>query len=726
MSPSVAIPKIDELLTKIRSYVPADGLKVVQQAYDMAALAHAEQKRASGEDYVEHCLATADILADLRLDPPALAAGLLHDVVEDSGITLQDLQDQFGPEVAWLVDGVTKLGRLEGTSLDRVEAESLRKMFLAMAEDVRVVLIKLADRLHNMRTLWALKPERQRRMSQETLEIFAPLANRLGIWEIKSELEDLSLRYLEPEIYREIAGSLAERKAKREEYIQRVINVLREKLNELEIRADISGRPKHFYSIYKKMERKGVGIEQIYDLQAVRIMVETLQDCYAALGAVHALWRPIPGEFDDYIAMPKENLYRSLHTAVIAIDGKPLEVQIRTKEMHQIAEYGIAAHWRYKEQGKRDVSLENKIAWLRQLMEWRTEMVDPQDFVESLKTDVFRDQVYVFTPMGEIIDLPAGATPVDFAYRIHSEVGDRCRGAKVNGRLVSLDTVLQNGDQVEILRAKRGGPSRDWLNPEIGYVVTARAREKIRAYFRRQDRDINTNTGKEILERELKRLGVEQQVTFEQVAKLFRHDKVEDFLAAIGYGDYSAQQVATKILDAERKVEDERHREDITRQLSRPKALDIQPVLKVKGVSNLMTRLANCCSPLPGDPIVGYVTRGAGVTIHRKDCPNILNQKNSDRLVEVDWSDVSQLVYPVSIEVVAFDRAGLVHDISGVVSAEGVNMTQANVETNKKDGKARFIAVLEISSAEQLFRILNRLDRLPNVMEAKRRPLVSA
>lgn len=706
---------IEDLVQQVQSYWPQADVALLRRAYELAAQAHEGQMRLSGEPYVQHSLATAWQLAELRLDPATIAAALLHDVSEDTGMPLERIRQQFGEEITKLVDGVTKLSQISWDSLERVEAESLRKMFLAMAEDIRVVLIKLADRLHNMRTLDALPPDRRRRVAQETLEIFAPLANRLGIWQIKWELEDLALRHLEPRQCQEIADLLAERHPEREARIQRAIQILRARLQEEGISAEISGRPKHIYSIYRKMQEKGRDFQQIYDVQAVRIIVEEIKDCYAVLGTVHSLWRPVPGEFDDYIAMPKDNMYRSLHTAVYGPEGKPLEIQIRTKEMHQVAEYGIAAHWRYKERVGRDASLEAKIAWLRQLMEWRQELGDAREFVDSLKTDLFPEQVYVFTPRGDIIELPAGATPIDFAYQIHTEIGDRCRGAKVNGRLVSLDYRLQNGDQVEILTAKSGGPSRDWLNPHLGYVKTGRAREKIRQWFRKLEREENIAHGRELLEKELKRLGLEQ-TSFEELTRFSRYEKVEDMLAALGYGDLSAQTLVTKLLEAEGGKETAEAME-----VAAPPRTPTptRPGIKVRGVGDLLTNVARCCSPLPGDEIIGYVTRGRGVTIHRQDCPNILRHTDRERLIEVDWG-VDQQVYPVAIQVVAIDRKGLLNDITEIVAAEDVNIAAVSVTTTKKDSRAIIHATLEIAGMDQLSRILAKIEGLTNVLEARR------
>ena len=542
---------IELLVELFKSYSPdADSTRIVQ-AYNLAREAHAGQTRATGDPYLTHVLQTSKILADMYMDEPSIVAGLLHDVPEDTSVSLDTIRARFGDEVASLVDGVTKLSQLR-LGMEQEEAESLRKMFLAMAEDIRVVLIKLADRLHNMRTLYGKDPEKQKKIARETLEIYAPLANRLGIYHIRRELEDLSLKYLEPAAHDEIEHLLADDRDDSQSFIQQAITILKERLPQEGIQAEISGRPKHIYSIYRKMLAKERDFAHIYDIRAVRVIVDSVKDCYLVLGLVHSLWTPIPGEFDDYIAKPKDNLYRSLHTAVIGPGGKPVEVQIRTREMHQLAEYGIAAHWRYKEPGgRRDPNLEDKINWMRQLMEWRTEISDARTFVDSLKTDIFRDQVYVFTPKGQIIELPAGATPIDFAYHVHTEIGHRCRGSKVNGKIVALDYKLKTGDRVEILTAKRGGPSRDWLNPSLGLVHTARGREKIRQWFKKQERDAAIGEGRELLEKELRRLGLSQK-NLDEIARLFNSKTIDDLFEAIGHEDISIQNVGTKLLEAER------------------------------------------------------------------------------------------------------------------------------------------------------------------------------
>ena len=671
-----------------------------------------------GEPYVQHCLAVAAILAEMGLDAPTLAAGLLHDVLEDTSYSREQMEHEFGREVLGLVEGVTKLGQFDNLdsqaarSYDEREMESLRKMFLAMVDDPRVILIKLADRLHNMRTLSALPPERRQRIARETLEIFAPLANRLGIWQMKWELEDLGFRYTYPDKYKEIARLIDERRPDREAYLTQIRTKLQEALQAVGIQAEISGRPKHIYSIWKKMERKG-SFEQVYDVRAVRVIVESLAQCYAALGIVHAMWRPIRGEFDDYIANPKDNLYQSLHTAVVADDGKTLEVQIRTQEMHENAELGIAAHWRYKEGGKRDPHYEEKITWLRSLMDWRNDVGDAREFVDSLRSDVFQDRVYVFTPKGKLVDMPNGSTPIDFAYHIHTDVGDRCRGARVNGSLVPLDYQLQTGDRVEIITAKRGGPSRDWLNPNLGYVRTQRARTKIKQWFKKQDREQNILQGHEVVDRELHRLSLDGSITQEAVARMFNFDRLDDFHEKIGAGDISSQAIVSKVIEADRKANPPQEELLPLGPSSRPEVSG----MAVLGTGGMLTQLAQCCKPVPGDPIIGFVTRGRGVTIHHRNCVNIVHSEEAERLIEVSWG-ASLRTYPVTIKITAYDRVGLQRDIAGVVAGESISMSRVLITTNKNI--ATFIATLEITGTAQLSRIMDRIERLPNVIEVKR------
>ncbi len=693
------------------------GHELVAHAYQVAELAHEGQKRSSGEPYVQHCLAVSNILAELGLDAPTLAAGLLHDVLEDTTYTREQMEKEFGKEVLSLVEGVTKLGQFDhldsqaARSYDEHQLESLRKMFLAMVDDPRVILIKLADRLHNMRTLGALPVERRQRIARETLELFAPLANRMGIWQIKWELEDLGFRYQYPEKYHEIAQLIDEQRPVREEYLNRVSLKLQERLKAEGVNAEISGRPKHIYSIWKKMERKG-SFEQLYDVRGVRVIVDTVAQCYATLGIAHSMWRPIMGEFEDYIANPKDNMYQSLHTAVVADEGKTLEVQIRTREMHESAELGIAAHWRYKEGGKRDPKYEEKITWLRSLMDWRHDVGDAREFVDSLRSDVFQDRVYVFTPKGKLVDMPTGSTPIDFAYHIHTDIGDRCRGARVNRALVSLDYQLQTGDRVEIITAKRGGPSRDWLNPNLGYVKTQRARTKIKQWFKKQDREQNITQGREVVERELHRLSLDG-MSYDAVAKLFGFDRVDDFFEKIGAGDISSQAIVSKVIEADRKANPPPEEAVPMVPVSKPEVAG----LVVRGTGGMLTQLAKCCKPVPGDPIVGFVTRGRGVTIHHANCVNILHSGESERLIEVSWG-TSQRTYPVTIKISAYDRDGLLRDVATVVAGENVSMSSVHVTTNKNI--ATFVATLEIAGTAQLSKLMDRIERLPNVIEVKR------
>ena len=712
-SPSIATLSA-RLLAAIRVHYPQADLTGVEGAIGLATEAHASQVRASGEPYVTHPIAVAEILAELGLDPVAIVAAVLHDVPEDTEYSLDDIEERFGQEVAHLVDGVTKLGKFSTLSHEQQQAENIRKMFLAMAEDIRVVLIKLADRLHNMRTLAALPIEKQQRIARQTLEIYAPLGERLGIWQVKWELEDLAFKVLEPERFRELAKLLDTRRKGREGYIERAIAELEPRLEEAGIQADLQGRPKHIYSIWKKMQRKSAEFGEIYDVYAIRILVGDVRDCYAALGTVHALWRPIPGQFDDYIAVPKNNLYQSLHTAVIALDGKPLEIQIRTHAMHQVSEVGIAAHWRYKEGSKSDRDYDAKLAWLRQLMDWQRDVSDATEFVEGIKLDIFQDQVFVFTPRGDIKDLPANSTPLDFAYRIHTDVGHRTIGAKVNNRLVPLDYRLKNGDIVEVVTTKaEHGPSRDWLN----LVRTSHAREKIRQWFKRQERDENIVHGRELLERELRRLArtslaaVGQDRVLE-VARQLNHDNMDDFLAAVGYGAVSAQSVVMRLGVAD------------DAQLTLPTvAPPLQPAraggVRVKGVGDLLVRFARCCHPIPGDPIQGFITRGKGVTVHLRSCPTVINEREVSRLIEVEWEAAPAQSYPIAVRVEAYDRTGLLSDITQVVAEAKVNILAANVAVGP-DHVAVVRATLQVASVSQLARVLGRIEQLKDVISASR------
>ncbi len=706
------------LLEKAGRYLPPEKLAVVEEAYHFALKAHEGQLRKSGEPYLEHPLQVVLTLAELQLDADALAAALLHDVVEDCGVPIPEIEAKFGSEIAQLVDGTTKLGQLSwqvprgvarkgGVATRQQQAENLRKMLVAMAKDLRVVFIKLADRLHNMHTLGALPLERRRDIARETLEIYAPLAHRLGIWELKWQLEDLSFRYLEPRKYNHLVNLVATRRPEREGFIAKVIDILKNEFQRVGLTAELSGRPKHLYSIHQKMERyaaQGKHFDDIYDLLALRVLVDTVPDCYNAVGIVHSLWHPLPGAFDDFIANPKPNGYQALHTVVMYLGKTPLEVQIRTRQMHHIAEYGVAAHWRYKGGEKEDIHFEERIGWLRQLIDWHRELSGAEEFLESVKTDIFIDQVFVFTPKGEIKDLPKGSTPLDFAYRIHTELGHHCIGAKINGRLVPLDYQLNNGDMVDILTTKRDkGPTRDWLSPHLGYVKTSHAREKIRQWFKKQERAENIEHGRELLGKELKQLGLKLS-NREELAKFFKYASVDDFLAAIGYGGISVHHIALKLA-----AQQEQPRPVIGVTPPKPPTSTVQ----VLGVGDLLTNLAGCCHPVPGDKIIGYVTRSRGVTVHRQDCYSVVHEDEQERLVKVEWGQTDSL-YPVRVQVEAWDRVGLVRDISTVVAEEKVNITNMTV-TEHDDSTTILCFTLETKGLAQLSRLLVKIDGIRGV-----------
>src|SRR5947207_1004742 len=705
---------IEDVVAEARRHRPSLNVGLIERAHEVAATAHEGQLRASGEPYITHPLQVAYYLAELQMDAETLAAGLLHDVPEDTDMALVDIEKRFGREVTRLVDGVTKLSKFgSARTMEEQQAENIRKMFMAMAEDVRVVVIKLADRLHNMRTLEYLPPDKQARIARQSMEIYAPLAHRLGMWQIKWELEDLSFKVLEPETYRKLAGMLADRRKERESFINKSIGILRKELAKVGIEAEISGRPKHLYSIYKKMERKGAEFNEIYDLHAIRLLVRDVKDCYAGLGVVHSLWRPVPGQFDDYIAMPKANMYQSLHTAVIGPDAKPLEVQIRTHHMHEVSEAGIAAHWRYKEGTRGDRRYDEKLAWVRQLIEWQREVADATEFVEGLKLDLFQDQVFVFTPKGDVKDLPAGAGPLDFAYRIHTDVGHRTIGAKVNNRLVPLDYRLRNGDIVEIITTKAAhGPSRDWL----ALVRTNQAREKIRQWFKRQQRDENIAQGKDLLDRELRRLAHETLASVSaekltEIAQQHHYREIDDFYAAIGYGAVSPASVVSKL-----EIHDD---VAITLPEVAPPAAPSTTGVRVKGVGDLLVRFAKCCSPIPGDPIAGYVTRGKGVTIHRSTCPSVLSERDIERLIDVEWESAGLQTYPITVRIEAIDRPGLLNEITNVVAEHKVNIVAASIGVHP-DGMASITATLKVTSLQQLSRVLTRIERVRDVTSVTR------
>jgi len=708
---------IDSLMAKINEYLPADKEGLIKAAYEFAAQAHEGQVRKSGEPYLEHPLQVTMALANLHLDRDTLIAALLHDIPEDCDISLDEIEINFGSEVAKLVDGVTKLKKItkqseEGWGKSRVRAENLRKMLVATVEDLRVLIIKLADRLHNMRTLGALPLRRRRAIAQETLEVYAPLAHRLGMWDVKWQLEDLGLRYLEPQQYRRIIRLVAEKREQREKFIADVSQTLRRELDKAGIEAKISGRPKHIYSIYQKLDKyaaQGKDFADIHDLFALRVLVGSISDCYKVLGTIHNLWHPMIEDFNDFIANPKDNGYQSLHTTVMCQGTTPLEIQIRTYDMHQIAEYGVAAHWHYKEGGKVDLSFGDKISWLRDISQLREEF-EGEEFLESVKTDIFGDRVFAYTPQGDIKDLPKGATPLDFAFRIHTDLGYGCIGARVNGRLVSLNYMLGNGDIVEIIAAKgRKGPSLVWLNPQLNYVKTSHARGKIRQWFNKQERGQSVDDGKQLLNREIKRLGISLS-SIDKLAHQFNYKRVDDFFAALGHGSITLSQVSLKLsLGLELPSE--------TIGIS-PSREGSPSSVKVLGVGDLFTRLAGCCHPLPGDEIIGYITQGRGITVHRRDCLNIINEVEKERLIEVSWGDAGQ-VYPVTIKVDAWDRVGLVRDVSAIISEEGVNITGANV-THRGSNVTSLYFALEIKSAAHLSKVVSRIYSLWNVINIVR------
>ena len=671
---------IDALLAKASDYVPEDKLEIITTAYDFAESAHNGQMRLSGEPFIIHPLQTALLLADLKLDANTLAAALLHDVVEDNeDIEVADVEKKFGPEVARLVDGVTKLtnaelvtpGSATTPQAGHAQAETIRKMLMAMAVDIRVVLIKLADRLHNMQTIQHLPAEKRVEKAQETLDIYAPLAHRLGIWEIKWQLEDLAFQQLNPESYKSISTMLNTKRTEREDYVWKVQGILQGELETAGIRAEVTGRPKHIYSIHKKTLKYAEmtkSMDDIYDLFALRVLVDDLAGCYAALGVVHNKWRPLPGQFDDYIANPKDNLYQSIHTTVLCEDGNSVEVQIRTHDMHNVSEYGVAAHWLYKEGRAKDAQFDQKMTWLRQLLEWQRDVAEAEEFVESFKTDIFQNQVFVYTPAGDLKELPAGSTPLDFAFRIHSDLIFRCIGAKVNGKLVPLTYKLQNGDTVQVLTSNTvRSPSLDWLNQEAGYIRTASARARVRQWFKRQERSANIQRGRDMYNKQIKRLNATMYDS--EAAEMVGIAKVEDFFAALGDGSVTVNQVVQKLSnkEAENIVE-------IKPAAALPSILP-SSAIEVLGVGDLLTSIARCCNPINGDEIAGYITRSRGVTVHRRNCPNILNETEKERLVTVAWGK-TQTLYPVRIQVRAWDRVGLLRDVTAAVSDEGVNIAE--------------------------------------------------
>ena len=721
-----------DLIARVTEYVEEAGqVDAILAAYDFAAQCHDGQKRLSGDPYIVHPLAAATILADLYLDPDTIKAALLHDVLEDCGVAVDELERRFGRDVARLVDGVTKLQRVDyrppgangiGTAdAENLYAESLRKMLVAMAEDIRVVLIKLADRLHNMRTLDPLPEAKRRRIAQETLDVYSPLAHRLGIWELKWQLDDLAFRHLNEAKYREISRMLAARRSQREAYVADVSRHLRDELALNNLSAEVNGRPKGIYSIYRKMEKyaaQGKELNEIYDQYALRVIVEDVADCYAALGVAHRMWSPIPGQFDDYIATPKQNMYQALHTTVVCDGGNPLEVQIKTREMHQVAEYGVAAHWRYKERaGSPNGSgrFEERMTWLRQLLEWQRETPDTDEFLQSVREDLFHDQVFVYTPKGDIMELAAGATPIDFAYKIHTDLGHRISGAKINGRLMSLDTPLGNGDTVEVVAGKTGrGPSPDWLNPTRGYVATNSARQKIRSWFNRQARSANITRGRDLLRRELHRMGI--KLPDREVLALCRFDSMEDLLAALGSGELSDSALADRL--AEHRSKEAAAAAWVPPLKGAPRLDSPISGISVLGVGDLLTRIAACCNPIQGDPIIGFVTRSRGVSVHKSECINVLNEDEKERLVPVAWGQKQEL-YPVRVRIEAIDRVGLLRDVSTKLSEDKINI--AWVVTRENDNATVSMELtIHINGHEQLNRVFSRIESVRGVTSVSR------
>ncbi|PYZ94150.1 (p)ppGpp synthetase [Salipaludibacillus keqinensis] len=721
----------EQVLQKASEYLPEKDVALLRKAYEMAEYAHREQYRKSGEPYIWHPVQVAGILVELGMDPNTIAAAFLHDVVEDTNVTLEELAKDFGDEVAMLVDGVTKLGKIKYKSKEEQQAENHRKMFVAMARDIRVILIKLADRLHNMRTLKHLPPEKQRRIANETLEIFAPLAHRLGISAIKWELEDTALRYLNPQQYYRIVNLMKKKRAEREDYVQEVTDQIQERLANMNVHAEINGRAKHIYSIYRKMVLQNKQFNEIYDLLAVRIIVSSIKDCYAVLGTIHTHWKPMPGRFKDYIAMPKANMYQSLHTTVIGPKGDPLEVQIRSEDMHKVAEFGVAAHWAYKE-GKTvndSESLETKMSWFREILEWQNDANDAQEFMESLKIDLFSDMVFVFTPKGDVIELPKGSVPLDFAYRIHTEVGNRCIGAKVNGKMVPLDHQLKTGDIIEVLTSKHSyGPSQDWIK----ITQSSHAKNKIRQWFKKERREENVEKGREMVEKEIERKGfttkeVLTNENIDRVADKFSFTTDEDMYAAVGYSGITAAQIVTRLTDDLRKKQDE-EQESLTISEAveelKPQEKSVSKTstgVSVKGVDNLLIRLSRCCNPVPGDNIVGYITKGRGVSIHRKDCPNIDNDESNTRLLPVEWEGNHQKPknYNVDIEISGYDRRALLNDVLQAVAETKTNINAVSGKSDKNK-MATINMSISIQNISHLQRVVERIKRISDIYSVRR------
>jgi GTP diphosphokinase / guanosine-3',5'-bis(diphosphate) 3'-diphosphatase len=720
--PSDIPENLDGLLRKVRAYNPRADVREVQRAYEFAEASHRGQLRKSGDPFIEHPLGVAHILADLGMDTTTLVSALLHDVVEDTDSGLEEVRTKFGDAAAAIVDGLTKLDRIEYRSREQEQAENVRKMIVAMARDIRVLIIKLADRLHNMRTLDSLSRRKQEEKATETLEIYGPLAHRLGIFSIKWQLEDLAFRTLHPKRFEEIEHLVGKAEHERADYLKAVLDAVNGQLRQVKVKAEVDGRPKHLYGVYEKMVLRGKEFSEIYDLVGIRVMVETVKDCYAALGAIHSLWRPIPGRFKDYIAMPKFNMYQSLHTTVIGPEGRPLEVQIRSDQMHRTAEYGIAAHWRYKEGGKKRDDTSD-LAWLAQMLEWQREMSDPREFMEGLRIDLYDDRVFAFTPKGDVVDLPAGATPIDFAYAIHTEVGHRCMGAKVGGRLVPLDYRLQTGDTVEVLtsKARDAAPSRDWLQ----VVSTPRARNKIKQWFSRERREDAIDTGRDLLQRELRRQGLPlkrltTEETLGRVAEELKYPTLDALMVAVGEGHVSPQSVVVRLS----RVISADEEEEVTTEVAPARPVQLAPrtdkPVVVAGADDLWVNLARCCTPVPGDEIIGFVTRGRGVSVHRADCPNAQAlARQQDRFIDVSWRAGKGTSFVVSLQIEALDRKKLLGDVATALSEQQINILSATT-TVGKDRVARLRFIFELADIAHLSSVLKAVKKVDGVFDAYR------
>lgn len=706
--------RLDDIIEKVSSYNPAGNLDIIRKAYIFSAKVHKGQVRLSGEPYLNHPIEVAMLLAELKLDPQTIATGLLHDTVEDTFATIEEIREFFGPEVAEMVDGVTKIGKISFATSEEKQAENFRKMILAMGKDIRVILVKLADRLHNMKTLEHLPAEKQLSIAQETLDIYAPIANRLGIGWVKSELEDLSLKFLKPDLYNEILAKVSGKWAEREKFINDFKDVLKKEMEGLNIQGEVSGRPKHIYGVYKKLGEEHVDIGQLNDIMAFRIKVDSVKDCYGALGMVHSLWKPVPGRFKDFVAIPKANGYQSLHTTVIAPNGERVEVQIRTREMHRVAEEGIAAHWKYKEDKAFSQKDDARFSWLRQLLEWQKDVKDPGEFMATVKVDLFSDEVYVFTPKGQVKELPRGATPVDFAYNIHSDVGHKCVGAKINGKMVPLRYQLRNGDTVEILTSSTHHPSKDWLK----FVVTPRAKTRIIQWINTEERGRSISLGREMLEKELKKYSLElRNEDISKAASDLHIPTAEDLYARVGYGKLPINNVLTRIVPKSKLTDLQKPKSGLAGVVSKFKKKP-DSAIRIKGVEDVMVRFGNCCNPLPGDKVVGFITRGRGVTVHRVECPMTL-ELDPERKVDVQWDLETGGSRPAKIEVLCLDKKGILTDISSTITSSEANITSAQLKATE-DKKAIGIFEVEVGSVDQLQRVMGALSRLKGVLKVER------